>query len=100
MKFNLENLFGLKQLFRHLSAGLERLSFGDNFEGFEIELTIPATSELKIRNQLSFKPTKYIILQQTGNGLLTAGDTVWNVDHLYMKNHGAVPIIANVFFLR
>ena len=100
MKFSLENLFDLKQLIRHLSAGLERLSFDDNFEGFEATIVIPASSELKLRNQLNFLPTKYIITQQQGNGLLTAGDTKWDQNFLYMKNHGASQVTATVQFLR
>ena len=100
MKFSLENLFDLKQLIRHLSAGLQRLRFNDNFEGFEATIAIPASTELKLRNQLSFIPTKYIITQQKGNGLLTAGDTAWSANFIYMKNHGPNSITATVFFMR
>lgn len=100
MKFSLENLFDFKQLIRHLSAGLERLSFKDNFEGFEAIVTIPASSEVKVRNQLNFIPTKYIITQQRGNGLVTAGDTKWDANFLYMKNHGASQTIVTLQFLR
>lgn len=100
MRFSLENLFDLKQLLRHLSAGLERLTFGDNFEGFEATIVISASSELKLRNQLNFIPTKYIITQQRGNGLVTAGDTDWDANFLYMKNHGASETTVTLQFLR
>ena len=100
MRFSLENLFDLKQLLRHLSAGLERLSFEDNFDGFKTTLIISAGSELKIRNQLNFIPTKYIITQQRGNGLVTAGDTRWDINFLYMKNHGASDTTVTLQFMR
>lgn len=100
MRFSLENLFDLKQLLRHLSAGLERLTFEDNFEGFNITVVISAGSELKFRNQLNFIPTKYIITYQTGNGLITAGDTAWTRDFIYMKNHGASDVTVTLQFMR
>lgn len=100
MRFSLENLFDLKQLLRHLSAGLERLTFEDNFEGFNITVVISAGSELKFRNQLNFIPTKYIITHQTGNGLITAGDTAWTRDFIYMKNHGAADVTVTLQFMR
>lgn len=100
MKFSLENLFNFKQLVRHLSAGLERLTFEDNFESSKITLVIPATSELKFRNQLNFIPSKYIVLFQQGNGLVTAGTTKWTKDFLYMENHGSNEVTIKVLFLR
>jgi hypothetical protein len=100
MKFSLENLFDIKQLIRHLAAGLERLKFEDNFEGFQVTLVISAGSELKFRNQLNFIPSKYIVLFQQGNGLVTAGDTTWTSDFLYMKNHGAADVTVKLQFLR
>jgi hypothetical protein len=100
MKFSLENLFDIKQLLRHLAVGLERLTLRDNFQGFEITLVIPAGTELKFRNQLNFIPSKYIVLFQQGDGLVTAGDTKWTSDFLYMKNHGAAEVRVKLHFLR
>ena len=100
MKFSIANIFNLAQLKKHLAAGLERLSFADNFEGFEITLVIPATSEAKLRNQLKFIPSKYIVLFQQGNGLVTAGTTEWTTDFLYMQNHGASQVTIKLQFLR
>ena len=100
MKFSLENIFDLKQLIKHLAPGLERLSFKDNFDGFEVTLIIPASSELKFRNQLKYIPSEYIIKFQQGDGLITAGDTTWTSDFLYMKNNGGSQVTAKVQFLR
>ena len=100
MKFSLENIFNLRQLIRHLSAGLRRLDLVQNFESFEVTLVIPASSELKFRNQLNFIPTRSILVNQRGNGLVTQGDTAWTRDFLYMKNNGAEEVVATYIFMR
>jgi len=100
MKFSLENLFDLKQVIRQLATGLERLRFEDNFEGFQVTVVIPAGSEFKLRNQLKFIPSKYIVLFQQGNGLITAGDSQWTSDFLYMTNHGAAEVTVKLQFLK
>lgn len=100
MKFSLENLGGLKQVIRELSSGLTKLTFQDNFEGFDAEdIVITSGSEAKIRNELKFIPTRYIITMQEGNGLL-AKSGVWTKDHLYMTNHGPDTVTATIRFLR
>ena len=89
MKFSLDTVFDIKQLLKELRTGLGRLDFLNNFESFETEVTIAANTESKIRNQLTFIPTRVIITKQTGNALVTAGDTAWTTEFLYIKNHDA-----------
>lgn len=100
MKFRLQNLIdNTKGLVRELENGLRKLRFVDNFDGFNVEVTIPATSEVAIPNQLKTVPSGYIIRFQTsGDNLITAGDTAWTLDLLYMKNHGAGSVTAKIFF--
>jgi hypothetical protein len=101
MKFSLENITNIRQLIRHLSAGLEKLNLLDNFETFQVDsLSISAGSEVKVRNQLKSIPSGYIIRFQQGNGLVTAGDTKWSKDFIYMKNHGASPVTLKILFTR
>jgi len=69
-------------------------------EGFEATVTISATSELAIRNELTFIPTRYIILSQTGNGLITKGTTDWTSDYVYLYNNGAVSVTVTIFFMK
>jgi len=99
MKFNLEKIREMGKLVRDLSIGLVNLNFNDNFEGFEKELVIPATSELQIRNNLTFIPTSYIILSQEGNGLITKSNT-WSKDFLYLTNNGSVEVTLKIVFLK
>ena len=99
MKFRLEQLRDLKGLIRDLANGLRHLTFGDNFQSFEQVVEITSTTELQIRNQLTSTPKKYIIVDQTGNGLLTRGTTEWSNDFLYIYNNGAVTVTATIIFM-
>lgn len=87
MKFSLGTIFELKQLLKELGTGLNRLDLVHNFESFEVEVTIAANTEDKVRNQLDFIPSRMMIVKQTGNALVTAGDTAWTSNYLYLKNH-------------
>lgn len=99
MKFKFENLFELKQLLRHLSSGLRRLTLPDNMEGEQISARIPAGSELRVRNPLSFIPTRYIILNKTGNSTISKSGT-WTEDFIYFTNYGADDTEALIFLMR
>lgn len=99
MKFAFNRIGNLRELVWELGAGIYKLSFADNFQSFEKTVTILAASELEIRNELPFIPTKYIIVNQTGNGLITR-ETDWTRDYLYLTNHGAVSVTATVVFLK
>jgi len=99
MKFRLEQLKQLGPLIKELANGLKFLDFANNFSSFEVEVSIPATTELGVRNQLTNIPKKYIITSQTGNGLLTKGTTEWTKDKVYLYNNGAVTVTATIVFL-
>ena len=101
MKFNLERLRDVALVVKELAIGLTDLTFDDNFTSFEKTVTISATSESQIRNQLKFQPTRYIIVDQTGNGLVTRSSTTdWNDNFLYLYNHGSNEVTVTVVFLR
>jgi hypothetical protein len=99
MKFRLEKLRDFAALVKELSIGLKNLSFNNNFTSFETTVTISATSEQDIVNELTIIPTKYIIVDQSGNGLITRGTTEWTRDKLYLYNNGAVSVTATVIFM-
>lgn len=100
MKFRIENLVTFKEVIKELASGLLRLSFNDNFESFETTVTISATSEIAIPNQLTFIPSKYMIVSQTGAGQVTKGTTTWNNDRVYLYNNGGTSVSITVIFLR
>lgn len=100
MKFRIEGLKSFASLIKELALGLRRLDFINNFESFEVSVEISATSEAQVRNQLKFIPSRYIIVSQTGNGLVTKSTTEWDLNYLYLYNHGASTVNVTVIFLR
>jgi hypothetical protein len=75
---------------RELRAGLQKLSFKDNFDSFEAILTIPANTEQEIVNQLSSIPSYFLVLRTNKGGLsVCEGDTLWTLERLYLKNTSA-----------
>ena len=99
MRFALNRINNLRELVWELGAGIYKLSFADNFQSFEKDITIAAASESQIRNELPFIPTRYIIVNQSGNGLITR-ETAWTKDYLYLTNNGAVEVNATIVFLK
>jgi hypothetical protein len=100
MRFNLFNSRDLRQLITELSAGLQRLDFQNNFESFEISAIIPDQTEIsgdyRIDNRLKPNiPSGMLIVKQKGNALVTAGDTEWTSEYIYIKNN-STSIDANV----
>jgi len=101
MKFRIEGLSQLLPLIKELANGLRNLSFADNFQSFEITLDIAANTEEKIRNQLTFIPSGYIIKKQIGDAIVTAGTTDWDENFLYIKNHDATnSATITIIFIR
>lgn len=101
MNFRLQNLLNLPELVRELENGLRNLRLQDNFNGFLATATIDAGSEYRIANRLKTVPTGYIILKQSsGDNVITAGDTEWSSEFLYMKNNGTTSATITIFFIR
>ena len=101
MKFRLETLKDLAKIIKELSTGLRVLSFGDNFDSFEVDLTLTAGQEIAtIRNQLTVIPNRVIVLGQSGNGVIAKGTTAWDSNYLSIINHGAVTVTVKLLFLR
>lgn len=100
-KFSIERLREIGTLVKELAIGLRDLNFTDNFTSFSKTVTISATSESQIRNELTTIPSKYIITDQTGNGLVTrSSSTEWNNNYLYMYNHGSNEVTLTIEFLK
>lgn len=99
MKFSFVNIKNLTQLLNYLNNGLNKLSFENNFNGFIVEKqSIPANSEIFIKNTKGTNFKYMTILYQTGNGLVTAGDQAWTTERLTLKNNGSNDIIVTVLF--
>ncbi len=84
-------------------GSLRRLSFLDNFEGFLSEVTIPAATELAVKNQFrdARVPRFFLILDDIGQGIIKRGATDWTKDFVYLQNiSGGSEAHAFIFFLR
>jgi len=100
MNFRLHGLKILSKVVRELEIGLRNLKFTDNFQSFETTLVISATSEIELSNELKSKPTKFIIVDQLGNGVITRSATnEWTRDKVYIYNHGAVEVTVTLIIM-
>ena len=101
MKFRYALVNSFEKMRKELGQIFRDITFADNFTSFEITLEIAANTEEKIRNQLTIRPSGYIIKKQIGNALVTAGDTVWDDTFLYIKNHDSTnSVTITIIFIR
>jgi hypothetical protein len=85
---------------RELYTGLSRLNFVENFESFKVTVTVPASSELAIRNQLPETPTGKIILRDGGSNSVVDGSTAWNSNFVYLQNLSGSPVTVTAVFFK
>ena len=101
MKFNISTASSLQDALKILLTGLTKISFTDNFESFEVQdIEIASGDIASVRNQLTFIPSKYIIVKQKGNGVVTMSDKTWTLSSLYLINNGPNDVIVSVIFMR
>jgi hypothetical protein len=105
-KFRIESLKTLSRIVKELAVGLRALTFADNFQSFETELTIAASSTKEVRNNLNIEPTGFIIKDiyasdraTAVNGIITKGGT-WNANYVSFKNNATTEVIATIIVLR
>jgi hypothetical protein len=87
---------------RELRTGLYRLTFQDNFESFQVSLTIAASSEVIIKNELKgIIPSGYIVLRCNEFGrYVHDGGSKWTTDYLYLTNPQATEATLTVRFFK
>ena len=97
----------IEELVKKLTHGLTKLTLADNMETFETTFSVAGGKTVTIRNKLTSTPTRYIIVAQEGNGLLTktalqdGKETIqWNNENVYIKNNGKETVKATVVFMR
>lgn len=107
MKFSFNISKGLDDLVKKLMHGLGKLTFEDNMESFKSEdLVIPKGKTVTISNKLTFTPSKYIIVSQEGNGVVSKGvskDTGkgWDNKFVFLKNNSTTEDVKiTVIFMR
>lgn len=90
--------------FVQLAKAFQQIEF-DNFESFEVEVEVPASSEVRVANQFGrdkqpIIPRYMLVLSQTGSGIVVRGAATWTVDNLYIKNVTASTATVTVRFFR
>lgn len=91
--------------FVQIAKAFQQIDF-DNFESFEAEVEIAPGVETRIankfgRDKIPFIPRYYLVVNKTGNGLVTAGDNAWTSDNIYLKCISSTsPFIGTVRFFR
>lgn len=115
MKFSLDNIVNIKDLVSELSAGLIKLTLEENIEGFLVkDIKFRRKEKIVVKNQADFIPSKFIILDQVGNGVISrqysparVGEseiyptpTEWTSSQIFLVNTGKEPVIATIYFMR
>lgn len=75
-------------------------SLQSNFNCFIANITIPATSSVKIEHFLGVIPKYRIILRQEGNGVISDIPSGWDNKVITLYNNGAVEVKATVMIVR
>lgn len=104
MKFFFDRSGLLNAALAQLEAGLDKLNFKENFQGFEYSGTIAAGQEVVIPNRMprGLIPTGFIITMARGVNTVVKGDSVeWTEQRVSLSNfHATDDAIVTVFFYR
>jgi len=98
-KFNIEGLKNISRIVKELATGLRALTFSQNFESFEVTETITSGSTTIVRNQLTVEPTKYIIVSNDGDGVISKGST-WDTNYISFKNNGSIEADVTIIVMK
>ena len=93
-KFSIiEGIRNIQRLTKELSTRLRDLTFTDNFNSFiKKDLTIPAGTSVRFRNELQIKPNSVILLHSIGDTNIGPSDAIgesWTKENIYIKNYGS-----------
>lgn len=103
MKFFFDRSGLLNAALAQLQAGLDKLNFKDNFQGFEWSGTIVANSEIDIPNKTPGRliPTGFIVTMAEGVNSIVKGSNEWTQNLVSLKNFDAsTDATVTVFFYR
>jgi len=101
MRFSFANMTRLIELVEELASGLVNLNFEDNFKSFEAQgIEIKSGRVARITNDLKTIPSKYVIVNQVGAGIVTRSEeNIWTTENVYIKNNGAEDVTIDIVFM-
>jgi hypothetical protein len=76
------------------------ISFQSNFDGYIVNVTLPATTRVDVQHFLGITPKFRVILRQEGNGVITDIPSGWNDKVIALYNNGAVQVKITVLIAR
>jgi hypothetical protein len=90
---------GLALSLKELQAGLNSLSFLDNFQSQQIDVFLPAGATVGVSHNLGVIPSIRLIVKANGS---TIDDslTPWTETAVYFRNTGATDITATIILMR
>lgn len=115
MKFSLEDISDVSSLVTELAPGLRELNLEDNVEGFlKKDLKFLPLEKKAIANEAKFIPTKFIVVNQIGNGVISRQYAIartvdkdrfptpkdWTQTQLFLVNTGREAVIVSIYFMR
>lgn len=99
MKFFLSTT-DLGALLKELRAGLQRLSFGENFHAFQWQGDIDAGEEVAIPNTLEgvsgerYIPSGVLLMTVEGPDAVSKGPTDWTYQFVFLKNRASTSTVT------
>lgn len=90
----------INKLINHFNFVNKFLSFQSNFDGKIVNVTIDASSTLKIEHFLGVTPKWRVILRQEGNGVISDIPSGWNEKIITLKNNGTEQVKLSLLIAR
>lgn len=77
------NLTMLNQ--KELAKKLQDIENKETTESFTTEVILSGTSDVSVPNKLTFVPSRYIIVSQSGSGTISKGKAAWSKKSLTLR---------------
>lgn len=65
-----------------------------------LEVSLPASAEVRVSHSLKTIPKYRLILGQTGNAVITDVKAKWTRDYITLQNNAAVAVTLNLMIIR
>lgn len=95
-----ETIEYLNNIVGYWNIMFRKLSMRFNFDCQLIEAEFAASQTLRIPHKLGVKPNHRLILNQSGNGLLTDVASEWTDTYVTMQNNGSVAVTAVIMLIK
>jgi len=95
-----EIIESLNDIIGYWNVYFRKLSMRNNFDCQLLNVEFDASATVRIPHKLGVKPNHRLILNQSGNGLLTDVASEWTDTYVTMVNNGAVTVNAVIMLIK